>query len=107
MMLIPFIFCMFMDQIAISIVLIPIYMPVIGIMGFDPLWFWTLYLINMTIGGFSPPFGYVLFAFKAAVPDVKIKELYSAAWPVVGIYVLAIVVLAVFPGMATWLPGYL
>lgn len=107
MMLIPFIFCMFMDQIAISIVLIPIYMPVIGIMEFDPLWFWTLYLINMTIGGFSPPFGYVLFAFKAAVPGVKINELYAAAWPVVGIYLLAIAILAVFPGMATWLPGYL
>lgn len=107
MMLIPFIFCMFMDQIAISIVLIPIYMPVIGILEFDPLWFWVLYLINVTIGGFSPPFGYVLFAFKAAVPDLKIGELYAAAWPMVGIYVLAIVILAMFPAMATWLPNLL
>ena len=107
MMLIPFVLCMFMDQIAISIVLIPIYVPVIAILEFDPLWFWVLYLINITIGGFSPPFGYVLFAFKAAAPELKIGDLYSAAWPIVGIYVLAIVILTIFPSLATWLPSFL
>ncbi|MGP9679929.1 TRAP transporter large permease [Halomonas sp. AOP27-A1-41] len=107
MMLIPFIFCMFMDQIAISIVIIPIYVPVIAALGFDPLWFWVLFLINVTIGGFSPPFGYVLFAFKAAVPELRISDLYSAAWPFVGVFIIAMVIIAIFPALATWLPSLL
>lgn len=107
MMLIPFIFCMFMDQIAISIVIIPIYVPVIAALGFDPLWFWVLFLINVTIGGFSPPFGYVLFAFKAAVPELRISDLYAAAWPFVGVFIIAMVIIAIFPALATWLPSLL
>ncbi|MCE8038964.1 MAG: TRAP transporter large permease [Halomonadaceae bacterium] len=107
MMLIPFIFCMFMDQIAISIVIIPIYAPVIAALGFDPLWFWVLFLINVTIGGFSPPFGYVLFAFKAAAPELKVSDLYAAAWPFVGVFILAMVIIAMFPALVTWLPGML
>lgn len=107
MMLIPFLFCMFMDQIAISIVIIPIYVPVIAALGFDPLWFWVLFLINVTIGGFSPPFGYVLFAFKAAAPELRISDLYAAAWPFVGVFILAMVILTMFPILVTWLPGLL
>lgn len=105
MMLIPFVFCMFMDQIAISIVIIPMYAPVIAALGFDPLWFWVMFLINVTIGGFSPPFGYVLFAFKAAAPQTKVVDLYGAAWPYVGLYLLAIVIIAIFPQLALWLPN--
>jgi tripartite ATP-independent transporter DctM subunit len=107
MMLIPFLFCMFMDQIAISIVIIPIYVPVIAALEFDPLWFWVLFLINVTIGGFSPPFGYVLFAFKAAAPELRISDLYAAAWPFVGVFILAMVILTMFPILVTWLPGLL
>lgn len=105
MMLIPFLFCMFLDQIAISIVIIPIYTPVIAALGFDPMWFYVMFLINVTIGGFSPPFGYVLFAFKAAAPQLSVTDLYSAAWPIVGIFLLAMILIAVFPPLATWLPG--
>ena len=105
MMLIPFLFCMFLDQIAISIVIIPIYTPVIAALGFDPMWFYVMFLINVTIGGFSPPFGYVLFAFKAAAPQLSVTDLYSAAWPVVGIFILAMILIAVFPPLATWLPS--
>lgn len=105
MMLIPFLFCMFLDQIAISIVLIPIYAPVIAALGFDPIWFYVMFLINVTIGGFSPPFGYVLFAFKAAAPQLSITDLYAASWPIVGIFLFAMLLIGIFPPIATWLPS--
>ena len=68
MMLLPFILCMFVDQIGLMMVLIPIYDPLVKLLGFDPIWFWMMFLINMVVGGITPPFGYVIFALKAAVP---------------------------------------
>jgi tripartite ATP-independent transporter DctM subunit len=105
MMVIPFLLCMFMDQIAISIVFIPIYQPILAAAGFDPLWFWTLFLINVTLGGFTPPFGYVLFALKASYPDLRLEEIYRSVWPFVGIFLLAMLIIALFPTTATYLPS--
>ena len=62
----PFVLCMFIDQIALMLVIIPIYQPMLDNFGFDPVWFWTLMLLNVTVGGITPPFGYTMFAFKAA-----------------------------------------
>ena len=72
MMAVPFVLFMFLDQIALMLVLVPIYQPIIKIYGFDEIWFWTLFLIVATVGGLTPPFGYVLFALKSAAPDVPL-----------------------------------
>jgi tripartite ATP-independent transporter DctM subunit len=60
MLAVPFVFFMFLDQIALMLVLVPIYQPIIKLYGFDDLWFWTLFLIVATVGGLTPPFGCVL-----------------------------------------------
>ena len=73
MMAVPFILFMFLDQVALMLVLVPIYQPIIRIYGFDDIWFWTLFLIVATVGGLTPPFGYVLFALKSAAPDVPLQ----------------------------------
>ena len=107
MMLIPFIICMFIDQIALMLVVIPIYQPLLGMLGFDPIWFWLIMLLNVTVGGITPPFGYTMFAFKGSAPHVPLKDIFSATWPFVGIFLVGMVVIAAFPPLATWLPGLL
>jgi TRAP-type C4-dicarboxylate transport system permease large subunit len=105
MMLIPFILCMFIDQIALMLVVIPIYQPLLGTLGFDPVWFWLIMLLNVTVGGISPPFGYVIFAFQGAADRVTISEAFSAAWPFVGLFLLGMMALAIFPPLVTFLPS--
>lgn len=107
MMAFPFIWCMFCDQLALLIVIIPIYDPLLKALNFDPVWFWTLMLINITVGGMTPPFGYTMFAFKGAAPNVPITQIFSASWPFVWLILLSMVIIALFPGLATWLPGLL
>lgn len=100
----PFILCMFIDQIALMMVIIPIYRPIVAQLGFDPIWFWLLFLINITVGGMTPPFGYTIFALKGVVRDMSITEMYQAAWPFVGLFVLAVILFALFPSLVTVLP---
>ena len=107
MMLIPFILCMFIDQIALMLVVIPIYQPLLGTLGFDPIWFWLIMLLNVTVGGITPPFGYTMFAFKGSAPDVPLSDIFGATWPFVGIFLVGMIVIAAFPPLATWLPGLL
>ena len=105
MMALPFVLFMFLDQLALMLVLIPIYNPLLKLYAFDPIWFWTLFLIVATVGGLTPPFGYVLFALKSAAPTLPITEIYRASWPFVWLIVLGMVILVIFPGMVTVLPN--
>jgi len=107
MMLIPFILCMFIDQIALMLVVIPIYQPLIKSLEFDPIWFWLLMLLNVTVGGITPPFGYTIFAFKGATNRVTLQQVFSATWPFVLIFLVGMLVIASFPPIATFLPGLL
>jgi len=107
MMLIPFLLCMFIDQIALMLVIIPIYLPLLPTLGFDPIWFWLIMLLNVTLGGISPPFGYVIFAFQGSAERVPITEVFRASWPFVGLFVLGMAILAAVPGLATYLPSLL
>lgn len=104
MLLVPFVLFMFLDQVSLLMVLIPIYQPILTIYGFDPIWFWTLILITATVGGISPPFGYTLYAFKSAVPDISMSDIFRAAWPYVWIIIGGMVLLILVPDIITFLP---
>ncbi|MEM8813388.1 MAG: TRAP transporter large permease [Pseudomonadota bacterium] len=104
MMAIPFILCMVIDQLAFMLLAIPIYQPVVKAMEYDPVWFWTLFLINLTVGSLTPPFGYTLFALKGANRDLTTGMVFAAAWPVVIIFVIGMGVLWAFPSLVTILP---
>ena len=104
MMLIPLILCMFIDQIAFMLLAIPIYSPIVAAMEYDPIWFWTLFLINLTVGSLTPPFGYTLFALKGAAENMSTTQVFRAAWPVVGIFITGMAVLWVFPDLVTMIP---
>lgn len=107
MLAVPFVLCMFIDTIAVILLTIPIYQPVVTDLGYDPVWFWLLFLVNITLGAITPPFGYTLFAFKAVVPEMSISDVYRAVWPFVMLFLAGIGIIIVFPGIATWLPNLL
>jgi TRAP-type C4-dicarboxylate transport system permease large subunit len=103
----PFILCMFIDQIALMIMLVPLYQPIIGALGFDPLWFWTIFLVNMSIGGITPPFGYTLFALQGVTQGVPIQAVYRAVLPFIAIFLAVIALLALVPDIILFLPSFL
>lgn len=105
LMAFPFVMCMFIDQIALMLIVIPIYAPLVAHFGFDPLWFWLIFLVNITVGGITPPFGYVLFALQGSAPQEKITTIYRATWPFVGLFILGMIIMAIFPSLVTFLPS--
>jgi len=107
MMLIPFFLCMFIDWLAFMLLAIPIYQPIVAAMGYDPIWFWTLFMINLTVGSMTPPFGYTLFALKGANEELSTGDIFLAAWPIVGIFLAAMACLWAMPWLVTALPALL
>jgi len=107
MMALVFLFCMFIDQVALMLVVIPIYLPVVEALAFDPIWFWLLMLLNVTLGGITPPFGYAMFAFRGVAPDTDLRTIFRASYPFVCLFLVGMVVVFAVPGIATYLPGIL
>lgn len=107
LMLIPLFACMFIDQFAFMMVVIPIYLPIINIYHFDPIWFWTLFLINLAVGSITPPFGYNLFAAKGGAPSLSMSSIYAAVWPIVVCFLIGMVLIYFIPSLATFLPSLL
>lgn len=105
MMLTFFILGMILDDTAILFITMPIYVPIIRLLGFDPVWFGVLYLVNMQMAFCTPPFGYCLFLMKGVAPkDISMMDIYRSVWPFVIIQGVGLVILMFFPQLATWLP---
>jgi tripartite ATP-independent transporter DctM subunit len=99
---------MFMDQMSIMMISLPIYMPICHALAWDPLWFGLMMLINMSIANLSPPFGVELFVMKGvSSTDTTMADVYWAATPFIIMEALVIVVVAIVPRVATWLPRFL
>jgi tripartite ATP-independent transporter DctM subunit len=96
---------LFLDQVSMMMVAIPVFSPAVGVLGFDPIWFWMLFLIAISIGAETPPFGLVLFALKGVVPNVSITEIYRAAIPFVILDLISLGVLIAFPDIVLFLPN--
>ena len=98
----------FMEQIAIMMITLPVYMPVIRALGFDDVWFGILMLINIEIALTTPPFGMICFVMKGvAPPDTTMSDVYKAAIPFIICDIIAIAFLIVFPGIVTFLPNFM
>lgn len=96
---------MFLDWVGILLLCVPIFVPIIKTLGFDPLWFGVLYLVNMQMSFLSPPFGYALFYLRGvAPPEIPMADIFKAALPFLGIQVIALTLCMVFPEIVTWLP---
>jgi len=107
MMAIIFILGMFIDWAAILLVTVPIFMPIAVELGFDPLWFAIIMCVNLQTSFLTPPFGYALFYFKGVAPEgYTMMHVYRGIMPFVGLQVVGMIVLGVFPELATWLPDF-
>nr|HPQ44061.1 TRAP transporter large permease subunit [Syntrophales bacterium] len=85
----------------------PIFMPIAMQLGFDPLWFVIVLAVNLQMSFITPPFGYALFYVKGTVtPDMGIKliDIYKGIIPFVLLQMLGLVIVSVWPQLATWLP---
>jgi tripartite ATP-independent transporter DctM subunit len=94
----------FLPPVAVILMAAPILMPIILTAGFDPIWFAVILTINMEIGLISPPVGLNLYVINGIAPDISLKTILLGSLPYVACMVLAIIILCVFPGLATWLP---
>ncbi len=94
----------FLPPAAIILMTTPIILPVITAAGFDPVWFGVVLTINMELGLITPPVGLNLFVINGITPDVKLPTILRGAFPFMLCMVLSIVLLCVFPEIATWLP---
>ena len=100
-----FILGMFMDDIAILFMCMPIYIPIIIGLGLDPVWFGVLFVVNMQMAYITPPYGLNLFYMKAVAPkEVRLKDIYLGALPFIAIQALLLILLMLFPQLVTWLP---
>ena len=95
----------FLDDTAMLVIVAPLYVPLVGALGFDLVWYGVLYTITCQIAYMTPPFGYNLFLMRAmAPPEISIHDIYRSIIPFVFVMVLALVVVMVFPQVALWLP---
>ncbi|WP_037310256.1 TRAP transporter large permease [Ruegeria halocynthiae] len=97
----------FLDDTAMLVIVAPLYVPLVGALGFDLIWYGVLYTITTQIAYMTPPFGYNLFLMRAmAPPEITLKDIYGSIGPFVGVMVLALIIIMAFPGIALWLPSY-
>ena len=106
MQIVLLIFGTFMEPLTIMMLTIPIYFPIIVTLGYSPLWFGTIMLLNMEMATTSPPFGLVLFVMKGVAPkDTTMGDIYKAGLPFLACDAVAMAAIMAFPGLALWLPG--
>ena len=94
----------FLPPVAVILMAAPILLPIITTAGFDPIWFAVILTINMEIGLISPPVGLNLYVINGIAPDISLRTILQGSLPFVACMLLAIVLLCVFPCIATWLP---
>lgn len=106
MMLIVFLLGMVLDPVGIMMITLPVFVPIVVSLGFDPIWFGILFVINMEIGYMTPPFGFNLFYLKGVVPpDITMRDIYTSIIPYVIVSLVGLALVMIFPEIATYLPN--
>ncbi|VAW18500.1 TRAP-type C4-dicarboxylate transport system, large permease component [hydrothermal vent metagenome] len=96
----------FLDDTAMLVIVAPLYIPLVDLLGFNLIWYGVLYTITSQIAYMTPPFGYNLFLMRAMAPkEVSLMDIYRSIIPFVGVMLLALVLVMVFPQLALWLPN--
>ena len=104
-MLVMFIMGFFLDFIEITFVVVPIVAPILLQMDLNPVWLGIMIAMNLQTSFLTPPFGFALFYLRGVAPkEITTMQIYKGAAPFVAIQVLALIILAIFPELTTWLP---
>ncbi|HCL65105.1 MAG TPA: C4-dicarboxylate ABC transporter [Rhizobium sp.] len=97
----------FLDDTAMLVIVAPLYIPLVGKLGFDLVWYGVLYTITCQIAYMTPPFGYNLFLMRAmAPPEISLVDIYRSVFPFVAIMILGMIIIMAFPQIALWLPQH-
>lgn len=107
-MAVTFVLGAFIDWVGIIFVLVPILSPIIPVLGFDPLWFAMMIIVNLQMSFLTPPFAYAMFFLKGAADPslgIETKDIIRGMLPFVGIVALGLILMIIFPGIVTWLPN--
>lgn len=108
MMLSLFILGMLMDDFAIVMLCVPIFVPIVKELGFNTLWFAMLFMVNMQMAYLTPPYGFNLFYMKSIVPDgISMGDIYRSVVPFICLQLLGLILVMLFPQLALWLPSVL
>jgi tripartite ATP-independent transporter DctM subunit len=95
----------FLDDTAMLVIVAPLYVPLVGVLGFDLIWYGVLYTITCQIAYMTPPFGYNLFLMRAMAPkEVTLIDIYRSIIPFVAVMILGLILVMAFPQIALWLP---
>ena len=105
MMVFILIMGMMMDDYAILLICAPIFVPIVKDLGFDPIWYGILFIMNIQIAFCTPPYGFSLFLMRKLLPpDLTMMDMYRSVWPFVCIQVVTLILVMLFPQIALWLP---
>jgi len=104
MAILVFLGCL-MDQVAIIMLTVPLFYPIIQKLGFDPIWFSVMFMLALETGLITPPFGMGLFVLKGVCPTVPFKDIVAAGLPYIACTLILIALIMIFPPIATWLPS--
>ena len=97
----------FLDDTAMLVIVAPLYIPLVGSLGFDLIWYGVLYTITCQIAYMTPPFGYNLFLMRAmAPPEISLLDIYRSIVPFVLVMILGLAMVMIFPQIALWLPQH-
>jgi tripartite ATP-independent transporter DctM subunit len=106
MMFIYFILGFFLNPTAMCMLTVPVFVPIITAIGYDPLWFGILFIVVSELSYITPPFGYNLFYMRSiAPPSVTIGDIYGSVLPYVGCQAVCLLCVIFFPELALWLPS--
>ena len=95
----------FMDNLSIAVIAVPVYMPVLRALGFNPLWIGIMTLINMDMGNLSPPFGLQLFVMKGLQPNTPMSDIIKSTVPFFFCEGITLILILIFPQIALYLPS--
>lgn len=97
---------LFLDEIGIILLCVPIFLPIIKALNFDPIWFGILFLVNAQMDYITPPFGYTLFYLKGVAPEgVTMGDIYRSIIPFVLLQAIGLALCMLFPQIVLWLPN--
>ena len=95
----------FLEWISILLIFIPIFAPIVTDIGFNPVWFCILVLIMIQTSYLTPPMAPAIFYLRGvSPPEMKLNTMYKGVIPFVGIQVVALAIVMIFPDLVTWLP---
>ena len=98
---------MFVDGVSLIVVTTPILLPLVVAMGYDPLWYGIILVINLELAVVTPPVGLNLYTLRGVCPFLSIEEIIQSSIPFLAVEVVVLIVFTLFPAMSLWLPGFI